>query len=112
MGQTPLHLALLYGYTSIAKILLRHGANPNVQGIYGHLPLHYACLGFCGNLDGSDGEAIEIIRLLLEQTAQYKCVLGSHTDRRKHKSAAEKQALAIENILANGLQSVIEPQAI
>ncbi|KAF1776756.1 Ankyrin repeat-containing domain [Phytophthora cactorum] len=112
MGQTPLHLALLYGYTSIAKILLRHGANPNVQGIYGHLPLHYACLGFCGNLDGSDGEAIEIIRLLLEQTAQYKCVLGSHTDGRKHKSAAEKQALAIENILANGLQSVIEPQAI
>ncbi|ETN12598.1 hypothetical protein PPTG_22510 [Phytophthora nicotianae INRA-310] len=112
MGQTPLHLTLLYGYTGIAKILLSRGANPNVQGIYGHLPLHYACLGFCGNLDGSDGEAVEIVRLLLEQAEKYTCVLGAHTDRRKHKSAAEKQALAIENILEKGLQSVIQPQSI
>ncbi|EEY61908.1 uncharacterized protein PITG_13875 [Phytophthora infestans T30-4] len=112
MGQTPLHLTLLNGYTDIAKILLSHGANPNVQGIYGHFPLHYACLGFCGGLDGSDGEAIEIIRLLLEQAEKYTCVRGSHIDRRKHKSAAEKQALAIEKILENGLQSVIEPQSI
>ncbi|KAI9987967.1 hypothetical protein PInf_024227 [Phytophthora infestans] len=112
MGQTPLHLTLLNGYTDIAKILLSHGANSNVQGIYGHFPLHYACLGFCGGLDGSDGEAIEIIRLLLEQAEKYTCVRGSHIDRRKHKSAAEKQALAIEKILENGLQSVIEPQSI
>ncbi|ETI45832.1 hypothetical protein F443_09692 [Phytophthora nicotianae P1569] len=112
MGQTPLHLTLLYGYTGIAKILLSRGANPNVQGIYGHLPLHYACLGFCGNLDGSDGEAVEIVRLLLEQAEKYTCVLGAHTDRRKHKSAAEKQALVIEKILEKGLQSVIQPQSI
>ncbi|KAJ8561506.1 hypothetical protein ON010_g8174 [Phytophthora cinnamomi] len=112
LGQTPLHLALLYGFTGIAKILLERGANPNVQGIFGHLPLHYACLGFCGSLDGSDGESIEITRLLLEQATKYPCTLGVHSDRRKHKSAAEKQALAIENILESGLQSVIEPQAI
>ncbi|GMF36869.1 unnamed protein product [Phytophthora lilii] len=112
LGQTPLHLALLYGYTGIAKILLSRGANPNVQGIYGHLPLHYACLGFCGSLDGSDGEAIEVTRLLLEESARHSCTRGVHVDRRKHKSAAEKQALAIENILETGLQSVIEPQSI
>ncbi|KAE9024846.1 hypothetical protein PR003_g11821 [Phytophthora rubi] len=112
LGQTPLHLALLYGFTGIAKILLKRGANPNVQGIYGHLPLHYACLGFCGSLDGSDGEAVEITRLLLEEATRYPCTLGVHCDRRKHKSAVEKQALAIENILESGLQSVVEPPAI
>ncbi|GMF61650.1 unnamed protein product [Phytophthora fragariaefolia] len=112
LGQTPLHLALLCGFTGIVKILLKRGANPNVQGIYGHLPLHYACLGFCGSLDGSDGEAVEIIRLLLELASKFACTVGVHSDRRKHKSAAEKQALAIENILESGLQSVIEPQAI
>ncbi|POM62505.1 TKL protein kinase [Phytophthora palmivora] len=112
MGQTPLHLALLHGYTDIVKILLNHGTNPNIQGIYGHLPLHYACLGFCGNLDGSDGEAVEITRLLLEHARRHPFMLGSHIDRRKHKTAAEKQALAIENILESGLQSVIEPQSI
>ncbi|POM63800.1 Hypothetical protein PHPALM_20752, partial [Phytophthora palmivora] len=112
MGQTPLHLALLHGYTGIVKILLNHGTNPNIQGIYGHLPLHYACLGFCGNLDGSDGEAVEITRLLLEHARRHPFMLGSHIDRRKHKTAAEKQALAIENILESGLQSVIEPQSI
>ncbi|KAL3667008.1 hypothetical protein V7S43_007953 [Phytophthora oleae] len=112
MGQTPLHLALLYGYTGIAKILLDHGANPNVQGIYGLLPLHYACLGFCGNLDGSDGEAIELTRLLLENASKFTCILGAHTDRRKHKSSEEKQAFVIETILENGLQSAIEPQPI
>jgi ankyrin repeat protein len=112
MGQTPLHLALLYGYTGIAKILLSRGANPNVQSVYGHLPLHYACLGFCGNLDGSDGQAIEVTRLLLEYAPKYTRTVGVHTDRRKHKTPAEKQALAIETILERGLQSVIEPQSI
>ncbi|OWZ13645.1 hypothetical protein PHMEG_00012994 [Phytophthora megakarya] len=112
LGQTPLHLAIVHGYTGIVKLLMSHGANPNVQGIYGHLPLHYACLGFCGNLDGSDGEAIEMARLLLENASRYTFMLGSHIDQRKHKTAAEKQALAIDNILEAGLQSVIEPPSI
>ncbi|KAL4158326.1 hypothetical protein PRNP1_004104 [Phytophthora ramorum] len=112
MGQTPLHLALLHGYPAIAKILISRGANPNVQGVYGHLPLHYACLGFCGNLDGSDGEAIGIIQTLLEQATKHPCILGVHADRRKHKTTAQKQALAIESILENGLHSVVEPQFI
>ncbi|KAH7484700.1 Ankyrin-2 [Phytophthora ramorum] len=112
MGQTPLHLALLHGYPAIAKILISRGANPNVQGVYGHLPLHYACLGFCGNLDGSDGEAIGIIQTLLEQATKHPCILGVHADRRKHKTTAQKQALAIESILENDLHSVVEPQFI
>ncbi|KAF1791185.1 Ankyrin repeat-containing domain [Phytophthora cactorum] len=90
-GLTPLMIAFLVGNEGMVIDLLDARANVDAittdgqdltvwncdlcpskgRGIYGHLPLHYACLGFCGNLDGSDGEAIEIIRLLLEQTAQY-----------------------------------------
>lgn len=112
MGQTPLHLALLYGHTTTVKILLQCGANPNVQCIHGHLPLHYACLGFCGSFDGSDGDAIEILKLLLAQATKYTSVLGVYEDCRKHKSVEEKHALAIDQILENGLLSLVHPKSI
>ena len=34
-GETPLYRAADYGHTDVVKILLSHGANPNVQNIWG-----------------------------------------------------------------------------
>jgi len=39
-GQTPLHLASIYGHTAIAKYLLDNGASTNVQDSAGATPLH------------------------------------------------------------------------
>ncbi|KAL8015496.1 putative ankyrin repeat-containing domain-containing protein [Plasmopara halstedii] len=112
IGQTPLHLALLYGHTNIAKVLLKFEANPNVQCMHGHLPLHYACLGFCGTLNESDEEAIEMIKLLLLQASHYPKIVGVHKDWRKHKSAEEKQTLVVEQILKTGFLSLVMPEPI
>ena len=62
-GHTPLHYACMYGYPTIARMLvsgnlhgvkpattkvhevklLDRGADPGVLDRYGHIPLHYAC---------------------------------------------------------------------
>ncbi len=41
-GWTPLHLSVIFGHLSCAKILLRAGAGPAVQDFYGRTPLAYA----------------------------------------------------------------------
>jgi ankyrin repeat protein len=41
-GVTPLHLAAYKGYAEIAKILLEHGANPNIRDDYYLTPLEIA----------------------------------------------------------------------
>lgn len=106
LGQTPLHLAILFGHTAVAKYLLQRNANPNVQDKFGYLPLHYACFGFC------DSDSVEIIRLLLIAAARHELLLGRFQDARKNKSRDEKNAIAIDTILEEGYESVAIPRAI
>lgn len=42
LGETPLHVAAIWGDVEIGKILLDAGADPNVHGEYGYTPLHEA----------------------------------------------------------------------
>lgn len=42
MGQTPLYLALMYGYNDVALFLIEHGADPSAQAYDKHTPLHMA----------------------------------------------------------------------
>lgn len=112
LGQTPLHLALMYGHSEAVTILLSHCANPNVRDAHGYLPLHYASCGLCGEPDGSDGQAVELIEKLLEASTRFPIIDGKHVDDRKHKSGAEKRTLEIEDILARGLANIVEPLSI
>ncbi len=55
MNVTPLHSAAAAGHAAIVKLLLDHGASPNVRGQGGFTPLHAAA---------QNGD-VELIRLLL-----------------------------------------------
>jgi ankyrin repeat protein len=47
IGETALHIAARHGYKNIIKILLEHGANPNIQDImpmWQFTPLHVAIM--------------------------------------------------------------------
>lgn len=55
-GRTPLHWATMYKHTSIVKLLLDAGANPNIVNFCCNTPLHLASMG---------GKT-SIVKLLLE----------------------------------------------
>lgn len=115
LGQSALHLALLFGHADVVKCLLHHGANPNIQDVYGYLPLHYACLGFCSSDDSKaapGASSIEIIQELLTAGAKFELLTGKHVDRRKHKLPHEKNAIEIEQILDDGYIDTMVPKAI
>lgn len=59
LGDTPLHVAAIWGNIDIGKILLDAGANLNVPGEYGNTPLHEAIR------PGNEG----FVRLLLSRGA-------------------------------------------
>eukprot|EP00045_Choanoeca_perplexa_P011441 m.121363 g.121363 ORF g.121363 m.121363 type:complete len:570 (-) comp15636_c0_seq1:100-1809(-) len=42
--RTPLHWAVVMGHTKVIQKLLAHGADPNVQDVFGHTTLHVAVL--------------------------------------------------------------------
>ncbi|HVA66956.1 MAG TPA: ankyrin repeat domain-containing protein [Elusimicrobiota bacterium] len=44
-GDVPLHWAALNGYADIAQLLIKHGADVNVQNGGNDTPLHWAALG-------------------------------------------------------------------
>jgi ankyrin repeat protein len=58
-GQSPLHYALIFGYTKIAELLIISGANPNTQSIQGKTALHFA----------AENNNIEIIELLIKHNS-------------------------------------------
>jgi ankyrin repeat protein len=41
-GRTPLHQAARQGHISLIRLLLQHGADPNLRDEYGRIPLHVA----------------------------------------------------------------------
>ena len=41
-GNTPLHVATLYGHTQLVRLLAKSGADLYKQGHFGALPLHMA----------------------------------------------------------------------
>lgn len=114
LGQSALHLALLFGHADVVKCLLHHGANPNIQDVYGYLPLHYACLGFCSSekSTASGTLSIEIIQELLTAGAKFELLTGKHVDLRKHKLPHEKIAIEIAQILDDGYIDTTVPKAI
>jgi len=57
---TPLHFAVLSGMFVNVKILLRFGANPNVQDNLGNTPMHFAVIG----------KNVSMVRLLDENNAK------------------------------------------
>ena len=59
-GSTPLHDAAEKGYFVIVKILLEHGAEPNIQNYIGWTPLHLAA---------ANGYFV-IVKILLEHGAE------------------------------------------
>ncbi|CAB0030422.1 unnamed protein product [Trichogramma brassicae] len=50
-GDTPLHLALHYGNSNTAELLLRHGADPRVANAQELTPLHIICKNNCVGRD-------------------------------------------------------------
>ncbi|KAI3371349.1 hypothetical protein L3Q82_023562 [Scortum barcoo] len=59
-GFTPLHVAALHGHSSLAALLIRHGANVNARTNQSATPLHLA----------SQNSHIQVVRLLLECNAK------------------------------------------
>jgi ankyrin repeat protein len=41
-GNTPLHVATIFGHMELVKLLLQHGADVYKKGQYGALPVHMA----------------------------------------------------------------------
>ncbi|XP_047245850.1 ankyrin repeat domain-containing protein 27 isoform X3 [Girardinichthys multiradiatus] len=59
-GFTPLHVAALHGHSSLAALLIRHGANVNVRTSQNATPLHLA----------SQNSHLQVVMLLLECNAK------------------------------------------
>ncbi|KAM4733686.1 ankyrin repeat domain-containing protein 27 isoform 2-T2 [Anableps anableps] len=59
-GFTPLHVAALHGHSSLAALLIRHGANVNVRTGQNATPLHLAC----------QNSHVQVVRFLLECNAK------------------------------------------
>ncbi|KAF7654089.1 hypothetical protein LDENG_00074800, partial [Lucifuga dentata] len=59
-GFTPLHVAALHGHSTLATLLIRHGANVNARNNQSATPLHLA----------SQNSHIQVVRFLLECNAK------------------------------------------
>lgn len=107
LGQTALHLALLYGHSKVAHVLLDHdsGINPNIRDRFGALPLHYACAGLCP-------DSLSLVQKLIDVGTKYPLLQGEHQDIRKGKTTREKKLIEIHAILDAGWHAITAPPAI
>lgn len=62
-GATPLHVASHCGHVDVVRLLLEHGADPNVRDKYGDTPAKDALF--------TSTKSQEIIRLLTEYGAKF-----------------------------------------
>ena len=91
-GQTPLHLAAIYGHSGISQYLLNNGADIKAQDISGTTPLHEAVR--YGN--------IEIARQLLSKSADVECRDSLGKTPLLILVAPEKQAEIYDLLLSHG----------
>lgn len=89
MAESSLQLACMYGHTECARLLIEHGANPNVADRHGHTIEYRVKNGIFGK-----AKAPEILKLLAEAQGKFKSV---GADRK-----AEKKRLAGNEAFTRG----------
>jgi ankyrin repeat protein len=67
-GNTPLHLALLFGNIDVAELLLGHGVDVNARNNADSTPLHLALCKKMGEFE-SPCPSLKVVCLLLEHGA-------------------------------------------
>ncbi|CCI48033.1 unnamed protein product [Albugo candida] len=130
IGQTPLHLAFLYGHMDVVlyflgitsdldtmepmvpgpiRSLRLQGVNPNIQDVYGSTALHYASFGLWAN----DPNLVStMLEAMLTQAVRHPIVPGRHSDSLKNATRQERNRIEIDTILDVGYTSLVCPQEI
>ncbi|MEX0940881.1 MAG: ankyrin repeat domain-containing F-box protein, partial [Candidatus Babeliales bacterium] len=90
-GQTPLHLASLYDYPEVVKLLLENGAKVDIQDYCGDTPLHGA--SFSGHT--------EVVKLLLENGAPID-IQDNFGDTPLYSASVRNHPKVVKLLLENG----------
>jgi len=94
-GQTPLYLACKRGKTEIVRLLLRHGADPNIATVGPHPHTWYPIQAACRGLH------YDAVKLLLEYNADVNV-----RDRTDH--TALHCALSVPNVDADKIRDLVQ----
>jgi len=90
-GNTMLHVACSRGDRSLAELLIRRGANADIQDIYGNTPLLYAV----------DKEQVEMVKVLLKRGVScHACDFRGNTP--LHSACAVNNLELVEILLDRG----------
>ncbi|XP_023319187.1 serine/threonine-protein phosphatase 6 regulatory ankyrin repeat subunit C-like [Trichogramma pretiosum] len=98
-GNTPLIYAVSWGREQIARLLLKHGGNPNIANKDGSTPLHVICERIV-----KDDDFMEIFFEIIKgvnHTVQVDA-RNRYGDAPLHLAVRESNAKAIESLLRNG----------
>ena len=107
-SQTPLHVALASGLSSLAMLLLQKGANPNILDVHLNLPLHLACTGWCRDI-------LPVLQLLLARGSGQRVVPGAFdaNDVALGLNHEQRETERVERILTTNYQkNVTAPPAV
>lgn len=109
VGDTPLHLAAASIRGSAARLLLRHGADPNATNRRGATPLHYACDPRPNSGGTWDPAAqVELISQLFAAGANVDAVdRGGITP--LHRAVRARSPAAVRELLRHGAQ--VDPRS-